>query len=89
MIDIPDNENFIKADIGNLPFDSEYADLITLRFVVEHFQDQNKYLSELTRVLKKGGKIIILTTNLLSPLIFIPKFLLPYSIKSRILTKTF
>ena len=88
IIDTSNKKNFIKADIDNLPFSSNFADLITLRFVVEHFRDQNKYFSELSRILKRGGKIIILTTNLYSPLIFLPK-MLPNSLKSRILTKLF
>ena len=89
LINLWDDENFIKADIRNLPFNSNSADLITLRFVIEHFQDQNNYLPELLRILKKGGSIIILTTNLLSPIIFIPRLLLPYSLKNKILTKLF
>ena len=89
LIDIKGNEEFVKADIKALPFPSSYADLITLRFVVEHFQDENNYLPELIRTLKKGGKIIIITTNLLSPIIFIPRLLLPYPLKNKILTKLF
>ena len=45
--------------------------------------------SWISRVVKKGCKVIILTTNLLSPLIFLPKLFLPYPLKSKILTKLF
>lgn len=85
---IPDG-NFVKADIKKLPFPSGYADLITLRFVVEHFDAIDPYFSEITRVLKKKGKVIILTTNLISPLIYLPKILLPFPVKHKILTKLF
>jgi SAM-dependent methyltransferase len=91
-IDILNNKNknnFIRAEVGKLPIRSEIADLITLRFVVEHFKNVEENMSELTRILKKNGKIIILTTNLLSPLIFFPRMILPHSLKSKILAKTF
>ena len=89
IIDPTHKGNYVKADIRYLPFPSDYADLITLRFVVEHFENDIEYVDELLRVLKKGGQIIILTTNLLSPFIFLPRLLLPYSLKNKILTKLF
>lgn len=81
--------NYLKADLKKLPFRPQYADLITLRFVVEHFENSNEYINEFSRVCKKGGKIIILTTNILSPLIFLPRLLLPYWLRNKILTKIF
>ncbi len=89
IVDIKNKNNYVKANIKKLPFSSGYADLVTLRFVVEHFEIEAEYIKELSRVLKKGGIMIILTTNLLSPFIFLPRLLLPYSIKSKILTKLF
>lgn len=81
--------NYIKADLKKLPFISHTADLITLRFVVEHFENSDEYIDELFRVCKKDGKIIILTTNILSPLIFLPRLLLPYWLKNKLLTRIF
>lgn len=81
--------NYLKADLKKLPFISQTTDLITLRFVVEHFENSDEYINELFRVCKKGGKIIVLTTNIFSPLIFLPRLLLPYSIKNKILIKLF
>jgi SAM-dependent methyltransferase len=81
--------NSVKGDIKDLPFKSQYVDLITLRFVVEHFNNSDQYLLELNRILKHDGKIIILTTNILSPFIFLPKVFLTQRIKSRLLTKIF
>ena len=80
------NSNFIKADIKNLPFPSAYADLVTLRFVVEHFDYPKLYFSEIERILKKDGKVLIITTNLISPIIYIPKLILPYSLKNKIIS---
>lgn len=81
--------NYIKANIKRLPFDDLSVDLITLRFVVEHFDENTDYFNELSRILKPGGKIIVLTTNLLSPFIFLPKIILPPYVKSRLLMKVF
>jgi len=88
-VNVEFKNNYIRADIRKLPFPPGYADLITLRFVVEHFEGSGVYLNEFRRVLKPGGKIIIITTNILSPFIFIPKLILPYSIKNKILTTIF
>lgn len=68
-------KNYINADLKFMPVKSGSADLITLRFVVEHFEVREPYLNEWDRILKSGGRIIIVTTNLLSPLIFIPKLI--------------
>lgn len=81
--------NFIQADIKNLPLPSDYANLVTLRFVAEHFENINDYITELKRITKKEVKIIILTTNLLSSVIFLPRLLLPFSLKSKILSNLF
>jgi ubiquinone/menaquinone biosynthesis C-methylase UbiE len=89
LINAEYKENFVKADIKLLPFKSQCANLITLRFVAEHFDSTEKYFNELSRVLIKGGKIIILTTNILCPLIFLPKLLFPYSLKSFVIKRIF
>lgn len=71
---------FVCSDLYNLPFRSESFDLVTLRYVVEHLEDIQACFSEINRILKPGGKILILTTNIWSPFIFIP-FLLPFRFK--------
>lgn len=52
--------SLIHADALNLPFESECFDVISIAFGVRNFENLNKGLSELNRVLKKGGKLIIL-----------------------------
>jgi len=89
LINAEYKQNFLKADIKLLPFTSRSANLITLRFVAEHFDSTEKYFNELSRVLIKGGKIIVLTTNILCPLIFLPKLLFPYSLKSFLIKNIF
>ena len=48
----------IKADICALPFEDETCDLILCNHVLEHIPDDHKAMSELYRVLKKGGTLI-------------------------------
>ncbi len=79
---------FIKADLKKLPLRSEFADLITLRMVVEHRDNISEEFNDIERVLKKNGKVVILTTNICSPIIFIPKAV-PYKVKKLIIKKLF
>ena len=48
----------IKADICDLPFEDKTYDLILCNHVLEHIPDDLKAMSELYRVLKKGGTLI-------------------------------
>lgn len=79
---------FLQSDLRHIPLESGYANLVTLRMVVEHLEKIPEDFSEVVRLLVPGGKLIILTTNALSPIIFIPR-LLPYRMKSWIIQKTF
>lgn len=45
----------VKADILNLPFEDESFDVIFCNHVLEHIIDDKKAMSELYRVMKKGG----------------------------------
>ncbi len=45
----------VKADILNLPFESESFDVVICNHVLEHIEDDRKAMSELYRVMKKGG----------------------------------
>jgi ubiquinone/menaquinone biosynthesis C-methylase UbiE len=64
---------FIKASATKLPFNDEYFDLIYSCGVLHHIPDVKNAISEMKRVLKPNGKIIILLYNLKSPLGFIFK----------------
>lgn len=79
---------FIKAPVNKLPFDNEQIDLVTLRFVVEHLEKPEIDLAEIERVLKPGGKLIILTTNINNPVIAFAR-LLPYKFKRKLITRIF
>ncbi|WP_304344754.1 class I SAM-dependent methyltransferase [Chryseobacterium koreense] len=45
----------VKADILDLPFEDESFDVIFCNHVLEHIEEDRKAMSELFRVMKKGG----------------------------------
>ena len=49
----------VKADILDLPFENESFDIIFCNHVLEHIEDDKKAMSEIYRVMKKGGWGII------------------------------
>ncbi len=52
--------SFAKEDCTNLTFPNESFEAITSAFGIRNFEDLDKGLSEMCRVLKKGGHIVIL-----------------------------
>lgn len=59
-------ENRIKmqwADSENLPFEDDYFDAISVAFGVRNFENLDLGLTEIRRVLKKGGLFIVLETS--------------------------
>ncbi|MBW2936664.1 bifunctional demethylmenaquinone methyltransferase/2-methoxy-6-polyprenyl-1,4-benzoquinol methylase UbiE [Aureisphaera sp. CAU 1614] len=55
--------DFIKGDSENLPFEDNSFDAITVSFGIRNFEDLNKGLSEIYRVLSPGGIFVILETS--------------------------
>jgi demethylmenaquinone methyltransferase / 2-methoxy-6-polyprenyl-1,4-benzoquinol methylase len=56
-------DNLIQLQAGdseNLSFQDETFDVVTVAFGVRNFENLNKGLIEMRRVLRKGGKVIIL-----------------------------
>lgn len=49
-----------QADSEDLPFEDESFDAVTVAFGVRNFENLEKGLSEIQRVLKKGGKLLVL-----------------------------
>ena len=53
------NISFESADVESLPFDDNCFDLVSCRFALHHFLHPEKAISEMTRVLKHGGKLVL------------------------------
>jgi len=50
----------ISADAGKLPFKNQIFDFLTIAFGIRNIPDVDVFLSESLRVLKPGGKLLIL-----------------------------
>lgn len=55
-----DKYPFLLGDCLNLPFDDNQFDLVTISFGLRNLADREKGLSEIYRVLKPGGRLIVL-----------------------------
>jgi demethylmenaquinone methyltransferase/2-methoxy-6-polyprenyl-1,4-benzoquinol methylase len=53
----------VLGDSENIPFDDNYFDAITVAFGVRNFENLEKGLSEILRVLKPQGTFVILETS--------------------------
>ena len=53
----------VNFETDDLPFKNETIDFITMNGVIEHIYHSSKILSEILRVLKKGGLLYINTPN--------------------------
>ena len=53
----------VLGDSENIPFDDNYFDAITVAFGVRNFENLEKGLSEILRVLKPEGTFVILETS--------------------------
>lgn len=58
--------SYIDISRDKLPYPDEYFDLVYHKSVLEHFYTPDNLMSESMRVLKKGGKLIILTVDWIS-----------------------
>ena len=57
------NIDYVCADIANSWLDEETFDAVVCYSSFPHFQDKPKALSEIYRVLKKGGRLLICHTS--------------------------
>lgn len=60
---LEDRIEMMVGDSENLPFDDESFDVVTVSFGIRNFENLKKGLSEILRVLRKGGKLIVLETS--------------------------
>lgn len=61
---------YIKADASKLPFKDNTFDGVYLKDLLHHANDVNAILSEIKRVTKNGGNVIILEANRYNPLLY-------------------
>ena len=54
---------YLQGDVLSLPFGTEIFDVCVCYSSFPHFQDKPKALSEINRVLKEGGRLIICHTS--------------------------
>lgn len=60
---LSDRISLIQADSENLPFEDHNFDVITVAYGIRNFENLEKGLSEMYRVLKPGGTFVILETS--------------------------
>jgi len=53
----------VRGDIGHLPFPPATFDMIISRSVIEHLEDPPQVFREFERVLRPGGKVVLITPN--------------------------
>jgi ubiquinone/menaquinone biosynthesis C-methylase UbiE len=58
--DVP---HHVAADLSRLPFADETFDCVTCGYVLEHLPDARLGLAELARVMQRGGRMLLLTTE--------------------------
>lgn len=68
--EVPEEERtpFTAGDILSLPFRDGSFDLVASYLVFEFVPDPQRGLEEMARVLRRGGILLIITPNLLSPI---------------------
>ncbi|HFU76308.1 MAG TPA: class I SAM-dependent methyltransferase [Arcobacter sp.] len=53
--------NYVQGSAYALPFDDDSFDIIVSSDVIEHLEDVPKYLSEINRVVRDGGSVVLST----------------------------
>ncbi len=57
---------YLRADVQKeIPLPDNSADVVASKFLLEHLRDVKGFLAEVTRVLKPGGTLVLMTPNLL------------------------
>ncbi len=58
-----DRPHFIAADLSQMPFKDGTFDVVTCGYVLEHLPDARVGLAEMSRVMKVGGRMLLLATE--------------------------
>lgn len=54
------NIQFVNGYVESLPFEDESFDIVMTRLAFHHFTEMEKTFMQMSRVLKKGGKLVIM-----------------------------
>lgn len=55
---------YVNLDKDKIPFDTNFFDAVACLDVIEHVRDPQQLVKEMSRVLKKNGRLIITTPNI-------------------------
>ena len=69
------NITVMEQDALDMVFEDGFFDVVTISFGVRNFEDLNKGLSELSRVVKSGGRVIVMEVSTPTGLFSIPYML--------------
>lgn len=50
---------FVEGDAERMPFEDDTFDLVTCRIAAHHFPDVERFVAEVERVLKSGGRFVL------------------------------
>lgn len=78
----------VRGDLAHLPFPAGHFDMIISRSVVEHLEDPEKVFREFARVLRPGGRAVIITPNKYDYVSVIAS-LTPYWMHRRLVSRIF
>ena len=59
-----DVDSAVVGDICRLPLEDECVDIVASKYVLEHLRYPGVFIQEASRVLKPGGRLVVLTPNL-------------------------
>lgn len=61
--ELPDNVEFHQTSVPPLPYEDESFDCVITFQVIEHIEEDVAFVSEIRRVLRPGGRLILTTPN--------------------------
>jgi ubiquinone/menaquinone biosynthesis C-methylase UbiE len=78
----------VRGNLDHLPFPDNYFDLVISRSVIEHLENPRQVFCEFFRVLKPGGRAILLTPNKYDYVSIIAAYT-PYSLHRALVSRIF
>ena len=78
----------VRGDVGRLPFPENCFDMVISRSVIEHLENPAQVFHEFHRVLRPGGKVVIVTPNKYDYVSIIAA-LTPYRVHRRLAARIF